>query len=101
MTFGLSSQAIELLQDVFHHHPEITHVQIFGSRALGHYRNNSDIDLVIRDNISAELLASITLEMDELPLPYLFDIKCYPHLSHEGLREHIDLFAKDLYLKAL
>jgi predicted nucleotidyltransferase len=97
MKFGLSAQAEQLIQTVFQQYPEITWVQIFGSRALGNYRDNSDVDLVIRDNISDELLRKVILEIDELPLPYLFDIVCYAQISHAPFCEHIDHFAKDFY----
>lgn len=98
MTFGLSPEGIKLIVDVFKQHPEISHVQIFGSRAMNNYQNNSDIDLVIQDKISDDLQATITQQLEDLPLPYKFDVICYSDITHIGLQEHIKLFAKDIYL---
>lgn len=101
MTFGLSEKTLALIQDVFRQYPQITHVQIFGSRAMGNYRYNSDIDIVVRDEIDYRLIAKVAAELDELPLPYLFDVLCYPLITHGGLREHIDKYAQDIYVKPL
>ena len=46
-TLGLSSREVELLNSVFRRHPEITEVRLFGSRAKGSHRVNSDIDLAV------------------------------------------------------
>lgn len=101
MQFGLASDVINQLKNVFGHYPEVEKVKIFGSRAIGNFRANSDIDLVLWGQIDEALLAKIAQALDDLPLPYLFDVKCYSDLSHLGLREHIDQYAKDLYLKSL
>lgn len=101
MQFGLTSDVINLLKNVFSHYSEIEKVQIFGSRAIGNFRANSDIDLALWGQIDEALLAKIAQELDDLPLPYLFDVKSYSSITHLGLREHIDRYAKDLYLKSL
>ena len=36
-----------LLRSVFHRHPEITAVKLFGSRAKGTHAEHSDIDLAL------------------------------------------------------
>lgn len=100
MSFGLPGEAIERIKAVFRRHPEIERVQIFGSRAKGNYRHNSDIDLVFwGNNIDESLLAALAQELDELPLPYLFDIKNYAEITHDGLREHIQQYGKDFYVR--
>jgi hypothetical protein len=37
--------------------------------------------------IAAEALAA---ELDELPLPYRFEVHALEHIAHRALREHID-----------
>ena len=76
-------------------------VQIFGSRAIGNYHPGSDIDLIISGNINDFLLATITAELDELPLPYIFDVKNDVAITHQGLREHIQQLGKDVYIKPI
>jgi hypothetical protein len=39
-------------------------------------------------------------ELDELPLPYTFDVQAYDSIKHEPLRHHIDEFGKVLYWSA-
>jgi hypothetical protein len=36
-------------------------------------------------------------ELDELPLPYTFDVKVYESIRHEPLNRRIDEFGKTLY----
>jgi len=99
MNFGLSTQAIALLQKVLQAHPEVERAKIFGSRAIGNFRPNSDIDLALWGVIDEGLLAKLYAELDELPLPYQFDVTSYITITHPALREHIDKFGKDIYVK--
>jgi len=97
MRFGLSEKTIELIKYVFSRYPEVQQVQIFGSRALTHYRENSDIDIVIFGAISSKIQAKILLELEELPLLYKFDLVSFDDITHAGLKEHILLYGKELY----
>jgi predicted nucleotidyltransferase len=69
-------------------HPEVSQVKLFGSRAKGCHTPASDIDLALWgvDALQAE---SIAAELDELPLPYRFDIKAFESIKQDSLREHI------------
>tara|TARA_B110000879_G_C11154486_1_gene506197 strand:- start:1715 stop:2008 length:294 start_codon:yes stop_codon:yes gene_type:complete len=91
--FGLLKEDILLITSVFVQYPQITKVNVFGSRALGNYRENSDIDLVIWGEIAPATLAQIMTQLDELPLPYLFDLKMYNEISHQAFKDHIDEIA--------
>lgn len=97
MKFGLSESAIDKIQSVFKLYPEIPQVKIYGSRALQTQRENSDIDLVIMGAINDSLLLKIHFELDELPLPYVFDVSIYPRITHAGLKEHIDKYGQLFY----
>ncbi len=99
MKFGLQSETVEMIKAVFQRHKEIEKVKIFGSRAMGNYRNNSDIDLVVWGKSTEKLMAKLKNELDELPLPYQFDIKSYDEITHLPLRQHIDNYALDFYIK--
>jgi hypothetical protein len=44
-SFGLDDRERDLIAGVFHRHPEVDEVRIFGSRAKGNYEKHSDIDL--------------------------------------------------------
>ncbi|PIP72928.1 MAG: hypothetical protein COW89_03705 [Nitrospinae bacterium CG22_combo_CG10-13_8_21_14_all_47_10] len=94
---GLSPYGLELLCSVFRRHPVVLKVVLYGSRAKGTHRHESDIDLAlvgVDDDMEAEALA---FELDELPLPYHFDVKAFGAIRHAPLREHIDRFGVVLY----
>ena len=97
MSFGLSEQEKALITGIFERYPNIEQVKIFGSRAKGNFRSNSDIDLVLWGQISISQLARIAGELDELPLPYTFDIKVYEKIRRQSLSEHIHRVGKTFY----
>lgn len=68
---------------------------------MGAYRNNSDIDLVISGNVNDILLGAIRRELDELPLPFLFDVVVYANIKHQELKDHIDRFGNIIYEKPI
>lgn len=95
--FGLTPEALELLREVFRRHPEVREVKIFGSRAMGRSENHSDVDLALWGDLNQALIARIMGELDELPLPYTFDVRAYESIRHEPLKRHIDEFGRVLY----
>jgi predicted nucleotidyltransferase len=85
----LDHREFALLEGVFLRHPEISDVTLFGSRAKGTHAPNSDIDLSIRGHIKPLQTEALASELDELPLPYQFDVLDFDQISSEPLREHI------------
>ena len=86
---SLSQQELELIQGVIARHPEVTGAVIFGSRAKGAASPSSDIDLALEgidDPLKAE---AITSELEELPLPYRFDVLAMSAIKSRPLLEHI------------
>jgi predicted nucleotidyltransferase len=84
----LTDRETSLISSVLNLHPEVSQVKLFGSRAKGCHTPTSDIDLALWgvDALQAE---SIAAELDELPLPYRFDIKAFESIKQDSLREHI------------
>jgi len=95
--FGLKPDALELIRKVFRRHPEVHQVKIFGSRAMDRFENHSDVDLALWGDLNQALIARIMGELDELPLPYTFDVQAYESIKHEPLKRHIDEFGRVLY----
>ncbi|MBI3800667.1 MAG: nucleotidyltransferase domain-containing protein [Deltaproteobacteria bacterium] len=94
---GLTPHEIDLIREVFRRFPAIREVALYGSRAKGTYRPESDIDLAlvgVDDDVQAEAVAD---ELDELPLPYRFDVKAYGGIKYGPLREHIGRVGISLY----
>ena len=87
---GLDAEVLSQLQALFSCYPEIRKVILFGSRAKGTARKNSDIDLAV-DGIENPLaIESLSMEMDELPLPYRFDLQAMSTIKNQSLLEHIE-----------
>lgn len=95
--FGLSPRALGLLREVFYRHPEVHAVKIFGSRAMGRFEDYSDVDLALWGDIDLRLMGRVVRELDELPLPYTFDVKAYEAIKHTLLKRHIDEVGRILY----
>ena len=96
-SFGLTDSEQEMIRAVLRRHTEVTEARIFGSRAKGNFQPNSDIDLALLGNLSVSTIATIVGELDELPLPYTFDVQAYDAIRHPPLREHIDRVGKIFY----
>jgi predicted nucleotidyltransferase len=97
MKFGLNNAISQKIQNVFESFPEIREAIIYGSRALGNYRKGSDIDMTIKGELSFDHLIQIEKALDDLMLPYTFDLSIYSKLSNEELVEHIDRKGKIFY----
>lgn len=98
--FGLSSNNINKINSVFQQYPEINEVLIFGSRAKGNFRDNSDIDLAIKSkNISLSVLQEIEIKLEELYIPNYFDLVIYEKIENQELIEHINRVGKKIYNK--
>lgn len=96
--FGLHTETLEKFHSVFRRYPEIKQVIIYGSRALGNYRNGSDIDITIKgENLTHKLLLTIMAEIDELNTPYFTDISYFDNIKNDALREHILRVGKVFY----
>ena len=77
------------MRGVFRRAPAIREVVLYGSRAKGTYRPESDIDLAlvgVEDEVQAEAISD---ELDELPLPYRFDVKASSSINYPPLQAHI------------
>ncbi len=95
---GLAADELTLLQSVFRQHPEIEEVILFGSRAKGTARPNSDIDLAVRGNLNTLQTETLAMELDELPLPYQFDVQVLENIRNPRLREYIRRVGIIIYL---
>jgi predicted nucleotidyltransferase len=72
-------------------------VVVFWSRAKGTARPESDIDLALDGEISAEMIGRIAFDLDDLPLPYRFDVQALAAIQHAELRRHIERVGLELY----
>ena len=80
---------LEMVQSVLRDHPEVKSATLFGSRAKGTHNERSDVDLVVTGDVEPLRAQSIAAELDELPLPYRFEVQPLEHIHHPPLLEHI------------
>jgi predicted nucleotidyltransferase len=87
---GLAPNTVLVIQEVFQKYPEVERAVLYGSRALGTFREGSDIDLTLfGSNLDLTLLQRIENELEDLNLPYKFDLSIFHQISHAGLIDHI------------
>ncbi len=99
MKCGLEEQQLKLINSVFSQNNKIKSVKVFGSRAKGNYRPNSDIDLAIDGEINDIEAQLILTQLDDLPLPYIFDVKVVKNINNADLVEHIKRVGISIYEK--
>lgn len=90
MKFGLKEKTITSINSVFSKYPQIEKAILYGSRAKGHHKPGSDIDLTLQGHdLNLSVIYKIELELDDLLLPYTFDICLFNHISNPELIDHI------------
>jgi len=93
---GLSEREIEQITKTLKRE-NVAKAVVFGSRAKGNHRYNSDIDIAIYDDNCN--VGHILMELEELPMPYKFDVVAYDRIDNIDLREHIDRVGVEIYAR--
>jgi len=87
----LGEEIIKQANYVFERYPQIEKAIIYGSRAKGNDKTCSDIDLSLTgEDLTLSLIHAVELEIDDLLLPYTFDISIFNQISNPDLIEHIN-----------
>jgi len=98
-TVALAPAEIAMMRSVFRHHPGVAEVRLFGSRAKGTHTSRSDVDLALFGNVGPLEAEAIAAELDDLPLPYKYDVQAFESIRADALREHIQRVGVLLYPK--
>ena len=102
LQFGLSKKQLKLILNEINNFGEIEKVLIFGSRAKGTNNPGSDIDLVvIGDNLTPVLINRFSSALDDLPLPFMFDVIDCNEIKNDLLKKKIDIEGKLLFERKL
>lgn len=88
-SIGLAPAELSLLLEVFQNTPGLEQVLLYGSRAKGTHRPASDIDLALTGLDDDLAVAALADALDELPLPYRFDVRALDTIRLPALREAI------------
>ena len=96
---GLSNAQHSAIEAVLRRYADVDAAVLYGSRAMGCYRQGSDIDLVLLGFIDFATLNRISLELDDLLLPYEIDLSVFDAIENPQLREHIQRVGQFFYKK--
>ncbi len=89
-SFGLSQTILKQLTAALLQYPDIKNVIIYGSRARGDFRNESDIDIAIdAPTMTSQQFANLWNKLQDLPLVYQLDVLHLQSLKNELLKKKI------------
>jgi len=102
MKYGLKDGAINAIISVLATFTEVDSAVIYGSRAKGNFKPQSDIDLTLKgDRITHTILNKIRWALDDLLLPVTFDVSIHSNIQNDELLDHIKRVGKLFYNKGL
>lgn len=100
MIYGLKDEVVEAICKIFRAHPEVEKVILYGSRAKGNFKPASDIDLTFQGaSLDLTIINQISWELDDLLLPYTFDLSIYHQLNNPDILDHIQRVGIVFYAK--
>lgn len=98
MPYGLEADVVDRINGIFAAEPDIERVILYGSRAMGNYRDASDIDLtLIGERLGLKQLLRIENDLDDLMLPYKIDLSVFHALDNPDLIDHIRRVGRSFY----
>ena len=98
MNYGLTDTDLQKLTMLFSRNRKIEQVILYGSRAKGNYKPFSDIDItLIGEGLTRSDVNRLASDIDDLLLPYQFDISIFASLKNKELIEHIKRVGIGIY----
>ncbi len=100
MNSGLSASDTQKIYGVFQNFGQIDSCLLYGSRAMGTYKDGSDIDLTLKgESLDLHILKRVSNALDNLLLPYHFDLSIYAKLQNQDIIDHINRVGVPFYQK--
>jgi len=102
MKFGLQESVIARVQGVLARYPQVQSAILYGSRAKGNCNTGSDIDLTLKggEALNLSVLYRIMDDIDDLLLPYSFDLSIFHLITDLDVLDHIRRVGIVFYEKA-
>jgi uncharacterized protein len=100
MDFGIEQVVWTEISSVFSHYPEINRALLFGSRAMGTFRSNSDIDLVLfcdSPGLKFSRFLDIKAELEDLGMLYKIDLLDFDRIDNDELKDYILRVGREIY----
>ncbi len=91
MPYGLKDSELTNLKALFAKNDRLERVILYGPRAKGTYKPFSDVDItLVGRELTHSDLNRMILDIDDLLLPYMFDISIFHTLKSSDLIDHIN-----------
>ncbi len=98
MEYGLEATDIQQIRAVFARHPRVKEVILFGSRAMGNYKEGSDIDLAIAGTgLTLDDIMELNDGLERLGMLYKFDLQNMAVIKDPDVINHIKRVGKIFY----
>jgi type I restriction enzyme S subunit len=98
MKFGLEQLIIDKLIAVFEQYSKVDKAFVFGSRAKGNYRPDSDIDIAIKgQDLNTDYIIAMSVAFEEKGITHKLDLLRYETIKEPDLKDHIDRVGIELY----
>ncbi|MGM0566098.1 MAG: nucleotidyltransferase family protein [Bacteroidota bacterium] len=89
--YGLEKSDIRDIVSILKRNKKVQQIILFGSRVKNTYSNGSDIDIALKgDHLNTNDIINLSVDLDELDLPYKIDLVIYERIEEEALKEHIN-----------
>ncbi|MGF1747130.1 nucleotidyltransferase family protein [Vibrio cionasavignyae] len=90
-SIGLKPHQYQLISDVILDNALVVHAWVFGSRAMGNYKDSSDIDIALEgEAISLSVIATLQDRLEQSSLPFKVDLLVKHKISSKALLTHIE-----------
>jgi len=101
MNYGLKEITINAICSVLACYPQVEKAVLYGSRAMGNFKNGSDIDLTLQGGreLTSDVLLKIMNDLDDLLLPYTIDLSIFSDISDPDVVDHIQRVGVVFYEK--
>ncbi len=100
MKYGLSENTLTSIISCLSNFNSVESAVLYGSRAKGNYKDGSDIDITLKGaNLTLNDVLKIENEIDDLLLPYKFDISIFHQINNLDLIDHINRVGIEIYSK--
>ncbi|MDA8211536.1 MAG: nucleotidyltransferase domain-containing protein [Clostridia bacterium] len=98
MSFGVAKELLEQIVRAVSSNPKVQKAVIFGSRARGDCKEDSDIDIALyADGLTSEELNSIRLLAEEIDTVLKIDILDVERIGRRSLAENIRREGKSIF----
>jgi predicted nucleotidyltransferase len=99
--FGIVETVFNELILLFSQNPNIEKAALFGSRAMGKFKDGSDIDIALfGENITLNDQLDLSIKLEKLGYPYTYDFQIHKNIKDKNMLDHIERIGIVIYQKA-